>query len=51
MMARNTIAWKDGFENRFSLSTAKSEIRAVYALREAYFKTFIIFKEDIQIFS
>jgi hypothetical protein len=35
MMARNTIAWKDGFENRFSLSTAESEIRAICALREA----------------
>ena len=35
MMAGGPIAWKNGFENRFSLSTAESEIRAVYALREA----------------
>jgi hypothetical protein len=35
MMAGGPIAWKNGFEDRFSLSTAESEIRAVYALREA----------------
>ena len=28
------VFWKNGFEHRFSLSTAESEIRAVYALRE-----------------
>jgi hypothetical protein len=32
--AGGPIFWKNGFEQRFSLSTAESEIRAVYALRE-----------------
>jgi len=35
MLAGGPIAWKNGFEDRFSLSTAESEIRAVYALKEA----------------
>ena len=35
MLAGGPISWKNGFETRFSLSTAESEIRAVYALREA----------------
>ena len=35
MMAGGPIAWKNVFEDRFSLSTTESEIRAVYALREA----------------
>jgi hypothetical protein len=32
--ADGPIFWKNGFEERFSLSTAESEIRAVYGLRE-----------------
>jgi histone deacetylase 1/2 len=35
MYAGGPIFWKNGFENRFSLSTGESEVRAVYALREA----------------
>ena len=35
MLAGGPISWKNGFETRFSLSTAESEIRAIYALREA----------------
>ena len=35
MFAGGPIFWKNGFETRFSLSTAESEIRAVFALREA----------------
>ena len=35
MLAGGPISWKNGFETRFSLSTTESEIRAVYALREA----------------
>jgi hypothetical protein len=34
MYAGGPIYWKNGFEERFSLSTAESEIRAVYGLRE-----------------
>ena len=34
MLAGGPIYWKNGFETRFSLSTAESEIRAVFALRE-----------------
>jgi len=34
MFAGAPIFWKNGFEERFSLSTAESEIRAVYGLRE-----------------
>ena len=34
MYAGGPIFWKNGFEERFSLSTAESEIRAVYGLRE-----------------
>ena len=34
-LAGGVISWKNGFETRFTLSTAESEIRAVYALREA----------------
>jgi hypothetical protein len=33
--AGGLLFWKNGFEARFSLSTAESEIRAVFALREA----------------
>ena len=29
------IFWKNGLETRFSLSTGESEVRVVYALREA----------------
>jgi hypothetical protein len=29
------IVWKNGFETRFTLSTGESEVRAIYALREA----------------
>jgi len=35
MFAGAPLFWKNGFETRFSLSTAESEIRAVFALREA----------------
>ena len=35
MYAGGPIFWKNGFETRFSLSTGESEVRAVYALREA----------------
>ena len=35
MFAGGPIFWKNGFETRFSLSTGESEVRAVYALREA----------------
>ena len=35
MFAGGPLFWKNGFEARFSLSTAESEIRAVFALREA----------------
>jgi len=34
MFAGAPIFWKNGFEERLSLSTAESEIRAVYGLRE-----------------
>ena len=34
MFAGAPIFWKNGFEERFSLSTAESEIRVVYGLRE-----------------
>ena len=34
MYAGAPIFWKNGFEERFSLSTAESEIRAVFGLRE-----------------
>jgi hypothetical protein len=34
MYAGGPIFWKNGFEERYSLSTAESEIRAVYGLRE-----------------
>ena len=34
-LAGGALSWKNGFETRFSLSTAESEIRAVFALREA----------------
>jgi hypothetical protein len=35
MLAGGPIFWKNGFETRFALSTAESEVRAIYALREA----------------
>jgi hypothetical protein len=35
MFAGGPLFWKNGFETRFSLSTGESEIRAVFALREA----------------
>jgi hypothetical protein len=35
MLAGGPISWKNGFETRFTLSTAESEIRAIYGLREA----------------
>jgi hypothetical protein len=35
MLAGGPIFWKNGFEKRFSLSTAESEVRAIFALREA----------------
>jgi hypothetical protein len=35
MLAGGPIFWKNGFEARFSLSTAESEVRALFALREA----------------
>ena len=54
MYAGGPIFWKNGFEARFSLSTAESEIRAVFALREAikhvlYMKKVFIslMKEDV----
>jgi hypothetical protein len=34
MYAGGPIYWKNRFEEHFSLSTAESEIRAVYGLRE-----------------
>jgi hypothetical protein len=34
MYAGGPIFWKNGFEERYSLSTAESEIRAVFGLRE-----------------
>jgi hypothetical protein len=34
MYAGGAVFWKNGFEERYSLSTAESEIRAVYGLRE-----------------
>ena len=54
MLAGGPIYWKNGFETRFSLSTAESEIRAVFALRECIkhllylkkvFKTFL--RDDV----
>ena len=35
MIAGGALFWKNGFEERYSLSTAESEIRAVYGLRES----------------
>ena len=35
MFAGGPLFWKNGFETRFSLSTGESEVRAVFALREA----------------
>jgi hypothetical protein len=35
MIAGGPISWKNGFETRFTLSTAESEIRAIFGLREA----------------
>ena len=35
MISGGPLFWKNGFETRFSLSTGESEIRAVFALREA----------------
>jgi len=35
MLAGGPIVWKNGFETRFTLSTGESEVRAIYALREA----------------
>jgi hypothetical protein len=35
MLAGGPLFWKNGFETRFSLSTGESEVRAVFALREA----------------
>jgi hypothetical protein len=35
MLAGRSILWKNGFEARFCLSTAESEIRAIFAIREA----------------
>jgi hypothetical protein len=35
MYAGGPLFWKNGFETRFSLSTGESEVRAVFAMREA----------------
>jgi hypothetical protein len=35
LLANGPISWKNGFESRYSLSTAESELRAIHALKEA----------------